>query len=71
MDEDDQKGQGGVEDPAGESVPEGKVTAITQGGARLHLACLPGGRQIEETDQRLDGDAAFQAWIKAFEDFDR
>jgi hypothetical protein len=69
--EDKTKGEGGVAKAAGEPVPESKVEAINKGGARVHLVSFDGSRKIEEADQSVDGDAAFQAWIKAFEDFDR
>ena len=67
--EDDQKRQGGVEEATGEPVPKGKVTPITQGGAKLHLVSFDGGRKVEEADQRLDEFAAF--WEEFGNDFDR
>jgi hypothetical protein len=71
MDEDNQKGQGGVAKTTGEPVPESKVTPINKSGTRMHLVSFDGSGPLKEADQSVDGDAAFQAWIKAFEDFDR
>ena len=71
MDEDDQKGQGGVEEVTGESVPESKATPITHGRGRLHLVSLPGGREIEETNQRLDEQKEFEKFWASFQEFDR
>ena len=71
MDEDNQKGQGGVEDPAGEPVPESKIKAFTKSGTRVHLVGLPGGRQIEEADQRLDEQKEFEKFWASFQEFDR
>ena len=69
MDEDNQKGQGGVEEAAGKAVSESKVAPITQGGAKLHLVSFDGGRKVEEADKRLDEFAAF--WEEFGNDFDR
>lgn len=67
--EDGKKGQGGVEETPGQQVLESKVAPITQGGARLRLVSLDGGRKVEEADQRLDEFAAF--WEEFGNDFDR
>ena len=67
--EDGKKGQSGVEETPGQQVLESKVAPITQGGARLRLVSLDGGRKVEEADQRLDEFAAF--WEEFGNDFDR
>ena len=71
MDEDNQKGQGGVEEATREAVHESKITPITEGGARLRLVSFDGGRKVEEADQRLDEQKEFEKFWASFQEFDR
>ena len=69
MDEDNQKGQGGVEEATGKAVPKSKVAPLDPSRSRMHLVGIDGGRKVEEADKRLDEFAAF--WEEFGNDFDR
>ena len=71
-DESNKKGQGEVVEISGwKASHQDKVASITSRRGGVRMACISGGPQVQEDDQRLDEREEWEKFWESFRDFER